>query len=183
MTKKRIPQSFRSHNDPLNVVWKRSSIEPNEISTRWWSNMYRSETAFCNEKLSWWPGSGSWIASFRKRIISTTPRGFIRKMYWLTVIVYWATFWQSTQDKSSNDITFIIRLWAETEYSSLIMQKGPYDFLVYFADKIGETWVDVMSQMTCIMTYRWNQYCWLLKMIIICGKRISTNYYNAWCHW
>ena len=37
--------------------------------------------------------------------------------------------------------------------------------------------------MTCIMTYRWNQYCWLLKMIIICGKRISTSYHDAWCYW
>ena len=30
------------------IVWKRSSIEPIEILTRWWSNMYRFETAFCH---------------------------------------------------------------------------------------------------------------------------------------
>ena len=51
-------------------------------------------------------------------------RGFIRKNYWLIFIVYWATFWRSTQDNSSNYIKCIIRLWAETGYSSLITQKS-----------------------------------------------------------
>ena len=31
---------------------KRSRIEPKEILTRWWSNMYRSETAFCHKIFS-----------------------------------------------------------------------------------------------------------------------------------
>ena len=33
--------------------------------------------------------------------------------------------------------------------------------------------------MTCRMTSCGTQYCWLLKIIIICGERISTSYYNA----
>ena len=41
---------------------KHSRIEPKEISTCWWSNMYRSETAFCHKIFSWWPGNGSWNA-------------------------------------------------------------------------------------------------------------------------
>ena len=36
--------------------------------------------------------------------------------------------------------------------------------------------------MTCITAYNWTQYCWLLKMIIICGKMMSTRYHNAWHH-
>ena len=48
-----------------------SSIKPKEISTRWWSSMYRSETAFCHKLFSWWPGIGSWNAWFRMAIIST----------------------------------------------------------------------------------------------------------------
>ena len=51
-------------------------------------------------------------------------RGFIRKKYWLVFIIYWARFWQSTQDNSSNDIKCIIRLWAESGYSSIITQKS-----------------------------------------------------------
>ena len=37
--------------------------------------------------------------------------------------------------------------------------------------------------MSCITKYHWTQYCWLSKMIFICGKMISTNNHNAWCHW
>ena len=103
-------------------VWKRSSIEPNEILTRWWSSMYRYETAFCHKKLlvaRYW---------FMDCVIPNTnnfyhARGFIRKKYWLVFIVYWAKFWQSTQDNSSNDIKCIIRLWAESGYSRFITQK------------------------------------------------------------
>ena len=51
-------------------------------------------------------------------------RGFIRKKYWLVFILYWVTFWQSTQDNSSNDIKCIIRLWAESGNSSFITQKS-----------------------------------------------------------
>ena len=51
MARTRISQSFRSHNDPpLIVMWIRSRIEPSEILTRYWSNLYRSETAFCSQK-------------------------------------------------------------------------------------------------------------------------------------
>ena len=42
---------------------KRSSIDPKEILTRWWSNMHRSEIAFCHKILSSWPGIGSWNVS------------------------------------------------------------------------------------------------------------------------
>ena len=44
--------------------------------------MYRYETAFCH-KTSWWPGIGSWIASFRIPIISTTREGlFVKNIDW-----------------------------------------------------------------------------------------------------
>ena len=35
---------------------KYSSIEPEEILICWWSNIYRSDTAFCYKIFSWWPG-------------------------------------------------------------------------------------------------------------------------------
>ena len=51
--------------------------------TCWWSNMYRSETAFCHKKFTWWPGIGSWIASFRIPIISITRDGlFVKCIDW-----------------------------------------------------------------------------------------------------
>ena len=35
---------------------KSSSIDTMEILTSWWSNVYRSDTAFCYNIFSWWPG-------------------------------------------------------------------------------------------------------------------------------
>ena len=54
--------------------------EPNEILTRWWSSIYRYETAFCHKKNSWWPGIGSWVASFRIPIIFITREGLFVKI-------------------------------------------------------------------------------------------------------
>ena len=164
-------------------VWKRPSIEPNEILTRWWSNMYRYETAFCHKKkISWWPGIGSWIASFRIPIISTTREGLFAKKYWLVFIVYWATFCQSTQDKSSNDIKCIIRLWAETGYSSLITQKSHMISWSFFRTRLVK--LGLMSCPDDLYTYiSLNSALLIFYVIIICGKSISTSYYNAWCHW
>ena len=112
-----------------------------------------------------WPGIGSWIASFRITIISTTREGLFVNVLTgfycilskiLTIYVRYKMYYQ-------------IITW----YCRLITQK--------FHMISGETWVDVM--IACRMTSRWTQYCWLLKMIIVCGERISTSHYNAWCHW
>ena len=50
---------------------KLPSIKHTEILTRSWSNMYRSEIAFCSKIFSLWPGDGSWNASFQISIVST----------------------------------------------------------------------------------------------------------------
>ena len=48
----------------------------------------------------------------------------------------------------------------------------------FFSDKIAEIWVDVMyndiSLKSVLLTFEDDYYL---------GKRISTSYYNAWCHW
>ena len=47
--KNRISQSFQSQNDrTLIIEWIRSSIEPKE-TLNWRSNVYSSETAFCQK--------------------------------------------------------------------------------------------------------------------------------------
>ena len=131
---------------------------------------------------------GSWNESFRIPIISTVREVFmIRKMYILAFIhcVSWAKFWQSY---TSNDIKCIIRLWAEAGYSSLITHKFDMISRSIFRPKLVKHGCCHVL-MTCIMTYGWTQYCWLLnsskanntefshmslwqqlKMIIICGK-------------
>ena len=55
--------------------FKCSSIEPKEKLTHWWSNVFRSETAFCHKIFRLLPDNGSWNASFRISVISTMWEG------------------------------------------------------------------------------------------------------------
>ena len=53
-----------------------------------------------------------------------------------------------------------------------------------FQKKHDQTWVDVMTADDLSITaYHWIRYCWLLKVIIICGKKIILSYYKAWNLW
>ena len=126
MARTRISQSFRSHNDPPLII---AGVETLKHWAQWNINFLMVKyvqiwNSILSQKKCWRPGIGSWIASFRIPIISITREGSFVKKYWLVFILYWATFWQSTQDNSSNDIKCIIRLWAESGYSSIITQKS-----------------------------------------------------------
>ena len=121
-----ISQSFRSHDDPPLIIagvetlkhWAQWNI--NSLMVKYvqiWNSILSQKKMLVAR---YW---------FMNCVIPNTnnfyhARGFIRKKYWLIFIVYWATFWQSTQDNSSNDIKCIIRLWAESGYSSFITQKS-----------------------------------------------------------
>ena len=66
LARTRIWQSFRSQWSAFDGHVKRSSIDPNETSNRWWSTMYRFGTAFCPKIFSSCSGFGSW-ASYQIR--------------------------------------------------------------------------------------------------------------------
>ena len=124
MARTRISQSFRSHNDPPLIV---AGVETLKHWAQWNINSLMVKyvhiwNSILSQKNCWWPDIGSWIASFRIPIISITREDLFVKN--IDFIVYWATFWQSTQDNYSNDIKCIIRLWAESGYSCFITQKS-----------------------------------------------------------
>ena len=175
MTRTRISQNFRSQNDPpLVVVLKRPSMEPKEISTRWWSNMCRSETAFCT-------GIGSWRVSFWIPIIYSIPEGlFVKYIDWPLLCI--------EQHSDNLRIITLQMIWnvlsgyEQTPGIAALKCKRSIWYPGQNWRKSG-WWCHVL--MTCVMTYRysWTQYCWLLKVIIIYGKRTSKSYHNSWCHW
>ena len=123
MARTRISQSFRSHNDPPLIV---AGVETLKHWAQWNINSLMVKyVQIWNSILS---QINKLVARYWCVILNSNnfyhARGFIGKKYWLVFIVYWAKFWQSMQDNSSNDIKCIIRLWAETRYSSLITQKS-----------------------------------------------------------
>ena len=67
---------------------KRSKIEPKEILTCSWSNMYRSETTFCHKIFSWWSGIGVMECIIPNTNNFYHARVIIRQMSWLAFIVY-----------------------------------------------------------------------------------------------
>ena len=80
-----IWQSLKSQSDRnLVTLWiDPCNIEPTEISSRSWQNVYRSKIAFCHKIFKWWPGLfiHSWNLSFRISIISTMQEGSFIRFY------------------------------------------------------------------------------------------------------
>ena len=48
---------------------------------------------------------------------------------------------------------------------------------------VGQNWSNFGILMTCITACHWSQYCWHMKMVIICGKKKITIHYNVSYQW
>ena len=178
MTRTRISQNFWSQNVlPVIVVWKRSSIEPEEILNRWWSNMYRSETAFCHKKCSWWTVTRGQVLVYGMRHSVRIPMIFTMREGLLVKCIDWPLFCIEQHSDNVRKITLqlILNVSSDCERSSglaALWRKSS----IWFSDQFfGQNWWNFgwcHVLMACLTTYRISQYCWRLKMIIICRKGI-----------